>query len=154
VLGGRCWCAPRLLLLGDLSNSPRGSSAHPNFIFHPENLTWPVLNSREKGKCVVWGCAKAAPCLSISFCKVLGRSEGTRCKIQGAVECWCFNSSGITEPTRLSFPGIVKEDPKVPEDKILPPPSPRPQNSIFDTDEEKSKVNLWVFMPTPPSDLY
>lgn len=50
----------------------------------------------------------------------------------------------------LSVPGIVKEDPKVPEDKILPPPSPRSQNSIFDTDEEKSKVNLWLFMPAPP----
>ncbi|KAM7038996.1 ADP-ribosylation factor-binding protein GGA2 isoform 3-T3 [Acridotheres tristis] len=39
----------------------------------------------------------------------------------------------------LKKQGIVKEDPKLPEDKILPPPSPRPQNSIFDTDEEKSK---------------
>ncbi|NXF64242.1 GGA2 protein, partial [Ciccaba nigrolineata] len=40
----------------------------------------------------------------------------------------------------LKKQGIVKEDPKLPEDKILPPPSPRPQNSIFDTDEEKSKL--------------
>ncbi|XP_069725999.1 ADP-ribosylation factor-binding protein GGA2 [Phaenicophaeus curvirostris] len=40
----------------------------------------------------------------------------------------------------LKKQGIVKEDPKVPEDKILPPPSPRPQNSIFDRDEEKSKL--------------
>ncbi|NWX07997.1 GGA2 protein, partial [Caloenas nicobarica] len=40
----------------------------------------------------------------------------------------------------LKKQGIVKEDPKVPEDKILPPPSPRSQNSIFDTDEEKSKL--------------
>lgn len=46
-------------------------------------------------------------------------------------------------------PGIVKEDPKLPEDKILPPPSPRPQNSIFDTDEEKSKVNPRAFLPAP-----
>ncbi|KGL78320.1 ADP-ribosylation factor-binding protein GGA2, partial [Tinamus guttatus] len=46
----------------------------------------------------------------------------------------------------LKKQGIVKEDPKLPEDKILPPPSPRPQNSIFDTDEEKSKVNLKLFM--------
>lgn len=56
---------------------------------------------------------------------------------------------GITEQPLLPVPGIVKEDPKLPEDKILPPPSPRPQNSIFDTDEEKSKVNLRVFMPHP-----
>ncbi|XP_010074285.1 PREDICTED: ADP-ribosylation factor-binding protein GGA2, partial [Pterocles gutturalis] len=40
----------------------------------------------------------------------------------------------------LKKQGIVKEDPKVPEDKILPPPSPRSQNSIFDADEEKSKL--------------
>ncbi|NXW85392.1 GGA2 protein, partial [Alopecoenas beccarii] len=40
----------------------------------------------------------------------------------------------------LKKQGVVKEDPKVPEDKILPPPSPRSQNSIFDTDEEKSKL--------------
>ncbi|NXJ84842.1 GGA2 protein, partial [Trogon melanurus] len=40
----------------------------------------------------------------------------------------------------LKKQGIVKEDPKLPEDKILPPPSPRPQNSIFERDEEKSKL--------------
>nr|XP_009918483.1 PREDICTED: ADP-ribosylation factor-binding protein GGA2-like [Haliaeetus albicilla] len=44
--------------------------------------------------------------------------------------------------SRLDIPGIVKEDPKLPEDKILPPPSPRPQNSIFDTDEELSPQQL------------
>ncbi|KFV02967.1 ADP-ribosylation factor-binding protein GGA2, partial [Pterocles gutturalis] len=49
----------------------------------------------------------------------------------------------------LKKQGIVKEDPKVPEDKILPPPSPRSQNSIFDADEEKSKVNLRVRVPPP-----
>lgn len=64
-----------------------------------------------------------------------------------------FSSSGITEQMLLSIPGIVKEDPKLPEDKILPPPSPRPQNSIFDTDEEKSKVKLRVFMSTAPHSL-
>lgn len=141
---------PVLLLWGDFSNSPRGSSEHLNFIFYPENLIWPVLNSREKGKSFVWVCATGTPCFSISFCKVLGRSERARCKMQCTVEDWCFNSSGVTEQILLSIPGIVKEDPKVPEDKILPPPSPRPQNSIFDTDEEKSKVNLRVFMPIPP----
>lgn len=45
----------------------------------------------------------------------------------------------------LLVSGLVKQDPKLLEDKILPPPSPRPKNSIFDVDEEKSKVNLgWV----------
>lgn len=37
--------------------------------------------------------------------------------------------------------GIIKQDPKLPMDKILPPPSPWPK-SIFDADEEKSKVRL------------
>lgn len=143
-----------LLLWENFSNSPRGSSAHLNFTFCPENLIWPVLNSRDKGKSFIWVCAKATPCFFISFCKVLRRGEGNRCKIQCTVEHWCFNSSGIAEQVLLPIPGIVKEDPKLPEDKILPPPSPRPQNSIFDTDEEKSKVNLRVFMPTLPSDLY
>lgn len=60
-----------------------------------------------------------------------------------------FNSLGVTEQTLLPIPGFIKEDPKLPEDKILPPPSPRPQNSIFDTDEEKSKVNRRVLVPAP-----
>ncbi|XP_061456191.1 ADP-ribosylation factor-binding protein GGA2 [Rhineura floridana] len=40
----------------------------------------------------------------------------------------------------LKKQGIVKQDPKLPEDKILPPPSPRPASSIFDGDDEKSKL--------------
>lgn len=36
--------------------------------------------------------------------------------------------------------GIIKQDPKLPADRILPPPSPWPRSSIFDADEEKSKV--------------
>ncbi|NWV42456.1 GGA2 protein, partial [Grantiella picta] len=53
----------------------------------------------------------------------------------------------------LKKQGIVKEDPKVPEDKILPPPSPRPQNSIFDTDEEKSKLLARLLKSSHPEDL-
>lgn len=41
----------------------------------------------------------------------------------------------------LSTPGIVKADPKLPEDAIFPQPPPRPKNVIFE-DEEKSKVRL------------
>lgn len=37
--------------------------------------------------------------------------------------------------------GIVKSDPKLPDDAILPLPPPRPKNVIFE-DEEKSKVRL------------
>ena len=53
----------------------------------------------------------------------------------------------------LKKQGIVKEDPKLPEDKILPPPSPRPQNSIFDTDEEKSKLLARLLKSTHAEDL-
>ncbi|XP_053813671.1 ADP-ribosylation factor-binding protein GGA2 [Vidua chalybeata] len=53
----------------------------------------------------------------------------------------------------LKKQGIVKEDPKLPQDKILPPPSPRPQNSIFDTDEEKSKLLARLLKSSHPEDL-
>ncbi|KAM4891790.1 ADP-ribosylation factor-binding protein GGA2 [Sylvia borin] len=53
----------------------------------------------------------------------------------------------------LKKQGIVKEDPKLPEDKILPPPSPRPQNSVFDTDEEKSKLLAKLLKSSHPEDL-
>ncbi|XP_065588744.1 ADP-ribosylation factor-binding protein GGA2 isoform X2 [Cyrtonyx montezumae] len=53
----------------------------------------------------------------------------------------------------LKKQGIVKEDPKLPEDKILPPPSPRLQNSIFDTDEEKSKLLARLLKSTHAEDL-
>ncbi|NWU67876.1 GGA2 protein, partial [Pterocles burchelli] len=53
----------------------------------------------------------------------------------------------------LKKQGIVKEDPKVPEDKILPPPSPRSQNSIFDTDEEKSKLLARLLRSSHSEDL-
>ncbi|NXK06163.1 GGA2 protein, partial [Herpetotheres cachinnans] len=53
----------------------------------------------------------------------------------------------------LKKQGIVKEDPKLPEDKILPPPSPRPQNSIFDTDEEKSKLLARLLKSSHSEDL-
>ncbi|NXF01203.1 GGA2 protein, partial [Smithornis capensis] len=53
----------------------------------------------------------------------------------------------------LKKQGIVKKDPKLPEDKILPPPSPRPQNSIFDTDEEKSKLLARLLKSNHPEDL-
>ncbi|XP_068003512.1 ADP-ribosylation factor-binding protein GGA2 isoform X2 [Melanerpes formicivorus] len=53
----------------------------------------------------------------------------------------------------LKKQGIVKEDPKLPEDKILPPPSPRPQKSIFDTDEEKSKLLARLLKSNNSEDL-
>lgn len=41
----------------------------------------------------------------------------------------------------LSTPGIVKSDPKLPDDATFPLPPPRPKNVIFE-DEEKSKVRV------------
>uniref|UniRef100_K7FHN2 Golgi associated, gamma adaptin ear containing, ARF binding protein 2 n=1 Tax=Pelodiscus sinensis TaxID=13735 RepID=K7FHN2_PELSI len=53
----------------------------------------------------------------------------------------------------LKKQGIIKQDPKLLEDKILPPPSPRPGDSIFDIDEEKSKVNLSLLARGHPGPL-
>ncbi|XP_056662059.1 ADP-ribosylation factor-binding protein GGA2 isoform X1 [Monodelphis domestica] len=53
----------------------------------------------------------------------------------------------------LKKQGIIKQDPKLPVDKILPPPSPRPKSSIFDADEEKSKLLTKLLKSNHPEDL-
>ncbi|XP_038619683.1 ADP-ribosylation factor-binding protein GGA2 [Tachyglossus aculeatus] len=53
----------------------------------------------------------------------------------------------------LKKQGIIKQDPKLPEDKILPPPSPRPKSSIFDSDEEKSKLLAKLLKSSHADDL-
>lgn len=45
-----------------------------------------------------------------------------------------------------SLPGIVKQDPVLPADKLLPPPAPRAPSAIFE-DEEKSKVKDATICP-------
>lgn len=45
-----------------------------------------------------------------------------------------------------SLPGIVKQDPVLPADKLLPPPVPRAPSAIFE-DEEKSKVKDATICP-------
>ncbi|XP_023570399.1 ADP-ribosylation factor-binding protein GGA2 isoform X1 [Octodon degus] len=52
----------------------------------------------------------------------------------------------------LKKQGIIKQDPKLPVDKILPPPSPWPTSSIFD-DEEKSKLLNRLLRSSHPEDL-
>ncbi|XP_021059732.1 ADP-ribosylation factor-binding protein GGA2 [Mus pahari] len=52
----------------------------------------------------------------------------------------------------LKKQGIIKQDPKLPMDKILPPPSPWPK-SIFDADEEKSKLLTRLLKSSHPEDL-
>ncbi|KAM5227710.1 ADP-ribosylation factor-binding protein GGA2 [Ctenodactylus gundi] len=53
----------------------------------------------------------------------------------------------------LKKQGIIKQDPKLPMDKILPPPSPWPKSSIFDGDEEKSKLLSRLLKSNHPEDL-
>ncbi|XP_074052340.1 ADP-ribosylation factor-binding protein GGA2 isoform X3 [Macrotis lagotis] len=53
----------------------------------------------------------------------------------------------------LKKQGIIKQDPKLPVDKILPPPSPRPKSSIFDADEERSKLLTRLLKSNHPEDL-
>ncbi|XP_071067346.1 ADP-ribosylation factor-binding protein GGA2 isoform X2 [Dasypus novemcinctus] len=53
----------------------------------------------------------------------------------------------------LKKQGIIKQDPKLPVDKILPPPSPWPKSSIFDADEEKSKLLTRLLKSSHPEDL-
>ena len=52
----------------------------------------------------------------------------------------------------LKKQGIIKQDPKLPMDKILPPLSPWPK-SIFDADEEKSKLLTRLLKSNHPEDL-
>uniref|UniRef100_H3AZ37 Golgi associated, gamma adaptin ear containing, ARF binding protein 2 n=1 Tax=Latimeria chalumnae TaxID=7897 RepID=H3AZ37_LATCH len=52
----------------------------------------------------------------------------------------------------LKKQGIIKQDPQLPVDKILPPPSPRANNSIFD-DEEKSKLLARLLKSSHSEDL-
>ncbi|KAM9084083.1 LOW QUALITY PROTEIN: ADP-ribosylation factor-binding protein GGA2-like [Megaptera novaeangliae] len=53
----------------------------------------------------------------------------------------------------LKKQGIIKQDPKLPVDKILPPPSPWPKSSISEADEEKSKLLTRLLKSSRPEDL-
>ncbi|KAG8436283.1 hypothetical protein GDO86_007406 [Hymenochirus boettgeri] len=52
----------------------------------------------------------------------------------------------------LKKQGILKEDPKLAPESMIPPPPPRPKNEIFD-DEEKSKMLARLLKSTHPEDL-
>ncbi|XP_075894001.1 ADP-ribosylation factor-binding protein GGA1-like isoform X2 [Nelusetta ayraudi] len=52
----------------------------------------------------------------------------------------------------LKKQGIVKQDPVLPADKLLPPPAPRAPSAIFE-DEEKSKTLSRLLNSTHPEDL-
>ncbi|KAB0390869.1 hypothetical protein E2I00_003310 [Balaenoptera physalus] len=53
----------------------------------------------------------------------------------------------------LKKQGIIKQDPKLPVDKILPPPSPWPKSSISEADEEKSKLLTRLLKSSHPEAL-
>ncbi|XP_078096460.1 ADP-ribosylation factor-binding protein GGA1-like [Mustelus asterias] len=52
----------------------------------------------------------------------------------------------------LKKQGVIKKDPKLPEDKLFPPPSPRMKSSLFD-DDEKSKLLARLIKSNNPEDL-
>ncbi|XP_053325704.1 ADP-ribosylation factor-binding protein GGA1 [Spea bombifrons] len=52
----------------------------------------------------------------------------------------------------LKKQGILKEDPKLPTDAMIPPPPPRPKNAIFD-DDDKSKMLARLLKSSHPEDL-
>ncbi|KAM4651266.1 ADP-ribosylation factor-binding protein GGA1 [Discoglossus pictus] len=59
----------------------------------------------------------------------------------------------ITEAYQmLKKQGILKEDPKLPPEAMIPPPPPRPKNAIFD-DDEKSKMLARLLKSSHPEDL-
>ncbi|XP_021071832.1 ADP-ribosylation factor-binding protein GGA1 [Mus pahari] len=83
-------------------------------------------------------------------------SEKVRSKILELLYSWTV---GLPEEVKiaeayqmLKKQGIVKSDPKLPEDAIFPLPPPRPKNVIFE-DEEKSKMLARLLKSSHPEDL-
>ncbi|KAM5288692.1 ADP-ribosylation factor-binding protein GGA1 isoform 2-T2 [Ctenodactylus gundi] len=83
-------------------------------------------------------------------------SEKVKTKILELLYSWTV---GLPEEVKiaeayqmLKKQGIVKADPKLPEDALLPIPPPRPKNVIFE-DEEKSKMLARLLKSSHPEDL-
>ncbi|NWX58528.1 GGA1 protein, partial [Promerops cafer] len=83
-------------------------------------------------------------------------SEKVKSKILELMYSWTLglpHEVKISEAYQmLKKQGIVKCDPKLPEDTPFPPPPPRPKNIIFD-DEEKSKTLARLLKSSHPEDL-
>ncbi|NWZ95690.1 GGA1 protein, partial [Nesospiza acunhae] len=83
-------------------------------------------------------------------------SEKVKSKILELMYSWTLglpHEVKITEAYQmLKKQGIVKCDPKLPDDAPFPPPPPRPKNIIFD-DEEKSKTLARLLKSSHPEDL-
>ncbi|XP_053577203.1 ADP-ribosylation factor-binding protein GGA1 [Bombina bombina] len=82
--------------------------------------------------------------------------EKVKLKILELLYSWTLGLPGevkIAEAYQmLKKQGILKEDPKLPPDAMIPPPPPRPKNAIFD-DDEKSKMLARLLKSTHPEDL-
>ncbi|KAL4659020.1 ADP-ribosylation factor-binding protein GGA3-like isoform X2 [Arapaima gigas] len=86
----------------------------------------------------------------------LGSTEKVKSKV---IEClyswsqWLKDEDKIQEAYQmLKKKGIVKQDPKLPREFVMPPPSPRAAGSIFD-DEDKSKLLGQLLKSRNPEDL-
>ncbi|NXE60481.1 GGA1 protein, partial [Calcarius ornatus] len=83
-------------------------------------------------------------------------SDKVKSKILELMYSWTLglpHEVKITEAYQmLKKQGIVKCDPKLPDDAPFPPPPPRPKNIIFD-DEEKSKTLARLLKSSHPEDL-
>ncbi|NWT53890.1 GGA1 protein, partial [Erythrocercus mccallii] len=83
-------------------------------------------------------------------------SEKVKSKILELMYSWTLglpHEVKISEAYQmLKKQGIVKCDPKLPDDAPFPPPPPRPRNIIFD-DEEKSKTLARLLKSSHPEDL-
>ncbi|NXJ29783.1 GGA1 protein, partial [Dicrurus megarhynchus] len=83
-------------------------------------------------------------------------SEKVKSKILELMYSWTLglpHEVKISEAYQmLKKQGIVKCDPKLPDDSPFPPPPPRPKNIIFD-DEEKSKTLARLLKSSHPEDL-
>ncbi|XP_071987578.1 ADP-ribosylation factor-binding protein GGA1 isoform X2 [Engystomops pustulosus] len=82
--------------------------------------------------------------------------EKVKLKILELLYSWTLglpNEVKIVEAYQmLKKQGIIKEDPKLPAEAMMPPPPPRPKNAIFD-DDEKSKMLARLLKSSHPEDL-
>ncbi|XP_078273918.1 ADP-ribosylation factor-binding protein GGA1-like [Rhinoraja longicauda] len=66
---------------------------------------------------------------------------------------WLPNEIKIRDAYQmLKKQGVIKQDPKLPDEKLLPPPSPRAKSSLFD-DDEKAKLLARLLKSNHPEDL-
>ncbi|XP_031418037.1 ADP-ribosylation factor-binding protein GGA3 isoform X2 [Clupea harengus] len=66
---------------------------------------------------------------------------------------WLKEEPKIKEAYRmLKKQGVIKKDPKLPATLVMPPPTQRPESSLFD-DEDKSKLLARLLKSTRPEDL-